>query len=367
MIFNINLEFLTIIDNFTSFRWVRRYHKIGEFELHIPYTEESAKYLIQGNVIYKGNNEGGFIEKIEYSLDEKGNEVIKALGRDLTAYLQRRINYDRVIFKGTSEVLMRELVSKNCIYPNELERVIPKLFLRTRSNIQDLVEYQNTYGNIAELCEQISLSNGIGYGIFFDTIKRELYFHVYKGKDRSVLQSINPATVFSRDMENIINQVYVNSVDNYKNFALIGGAGEDESRRKTTVGTAKGIERFEIFVDARDLSDKETITQGEEQVEVIMDDTKYIPILQERGKEKLSEYQLVKTLESQINVNSNLIYKVDYDLGDIITCLDKKWGLLLNVRITEIEEVYEQNGMQINVTFGNNIPTLIDKIKANMR
>lgn len=362
-IFNKELDFLTIIEDFTSFRWVRRYHRIGEFELHTPYTEEYARFLVHGNIIYKGDNEGGYIEKIEYTLDEQGKEQIKVLGRNLTGYLNRRINYDRTIFNGLTEVLMRELVVNNCIFPNEIERVIPFLKVASRKNFTDRIEYQNSYGNIAELLEAISNTSNYGYIINFNIYTKELIFNVYEGLDRSVEQSKNPVCVFSRDLENIINQTYYNSIDNYKNFALIGGSGEDESRRKTTVGTAKGIDRYEIFVDARDISDKETVNEEE----VIMSDTKYIPILQERGKEKLSEYQLVKTLDSQINVNSNLTYKVDYDLGDIVTCLDKKWGLLLNVRITEIEEVYEQSGIQINVTFGNNVPTLIDKIKAYMR
>lgn len=366
-VFNKQLEFLTIIDNFTSFRWVRRYQKVGEFELHVAYTEDVAHYLIQENIIYKGDNEGGYITSIEYSLDEQGHEMIKVLGKDITNYLDRRINYNRIIFKGTSEVLMRTLVVDNCIYPVESERIIPLLKVGTRANIQDVVEYQNTYGNIRELCEQISASNEVGFKINIDIKTKEFIFNVYKGLDRSVMQNINPATVFSREMDNIMNQTFVYSIDNYHNFALIGGAGEDEERRKTTIGTSKGIERFELFVDARDLSDKEQVEDGETTKEVIMDDVKYIPILQERGKEKLAEFQLVQTFDSKVNLKSNLTYKVDFDLGDKVTCLDKKWGLLLNVTITEITEVYEQNGMNINVVFGNNIPTLIDKIKANMR
>ena len=48
-------------------------------------------------------------------------------------------------------------------------------------------------------------------------------------------------------------------------------------------------------------------------------------------------------------------------------CHDKKWGITIDTRITEVEEVYESNKVEINVTFGNNIPTLIDKIKMKMR
>ena len=78
----------------------------------------------------------------------------------------------------------------------------------------------------------------------------------------------------------------------------------------------------------------------------------------------MDEYKRVDTFESKINVtNSNLIYRKDFDLGDYVTCLNKKWGVIVDVKITEIEEVYEKNGFEVNVVFGNKIPTLIDKLK----
>ena len=86
-------------------------------------------------------------------------------------------------------------------------------------------------------------------------------------------------------------------------------------------------------------------------------------LLETRGKEKLAEYYDSKTFDSIINSNSNLIYKQDYDLGDVVTFFDKKWGITMDTRITEISETYNEQGMNINITFGNDVPTLIDIIK----
>jgi len=54
-------------------------------------------------------------------------------------------------------------------------------------------------------------------------------------------------------------------------------------------------------------------------------------------------------------------------LGDIVTIQDKKWGLRVDTRITEIQEVYEGGKVEINPTFGSNIPTITDKIKRMVR
>lgn len=90
-------------------------------------------------------------------------------------------------------------------------------------------------------------------------------------------------------------------------------------------------------------------------------------MLNDRGNNKLAETKEIQTFDSKINLTSNLVYKTDYDLGDIVTCTSKKWGITINSRITEIEEIYEEKGLSINATFGNNVPTLIDKIKQQIK
>ena len=94
-----------------------------------------------------------------------------------------------------------------------------------------------------------------------------------------------------------------------------------------------------------------------------MTDLEYQNKLTERGNEKLAENKDIQTFNSKINLNSNLIYKEDFDLGDIVTCTSKKWGVTIDSRITEVEEVYESTGKQVNIVFGDNMPTLIDKLK----
>ena len=89
--------------------------------------------------------------------------------------------------------------------------------------------------------------------------------------------------------------------------------------------------------------------------------------MQQRGKEKLYQNLSTNTFEGTINLLSNNSYKRDFELGDIVTILDRKWNITINTRITEIEEVYENGGKSINVIFGNKIPTILDKIKSKVR
>ena len=60
---------------------------------------------------------------------------------------------------------------------------------------------------------------------------------------------------------------------------------------------------------------------------------------------------------------SNLKYKVDFYLGDRVTCIDKKWGVTINSRITEIVQTFEEGKRTIEATFGESAPNLLEKIK----
>lgn len=66
---------------------------------------------------------------------------------------------------------------------------------------------------------------------------------------------------------------------------------------------------------------------------------------------------------STINTNSNLKFKVDFDLGDRITCKEEKWGIQIDARITEVKEIYQKGTEEIEATFGESLPTLVDKIR----
>lgn len=362
-VLNSELELLDVIDNFTSLTWVRKYQKSGEFELHCPVTSRAIDLLQKGNVIYKGHNEAAYVVRRSLELNTKGEEYLRVKGKFLTNYLNRRINWGRLIKDGTVESIMRELVDKNCINPTDINRVIPLLALGELNGVGDKISYQNSYGNVLDCLESLSKSSDCGFEVEVDIKHRVLYFNVYRGRDLTINQSINPPCVFSRKNENILSQFYIESNENYRNVALIGGAGEDENRKLTYIGNCKALDRYELFVDAREISDTEYMDGAQKEIAWSV----YEPMLLQKGNEKLSENKEILTFNSNINVNSNLIYRQDFDLGDKVTCYDNKWKVTIDTTITEIEEVYEGNKFSVNVVFGDDVPTPAEIIKSRMR
>lgn len=359
-VFNKEFKLLGMIDIYSSLIWTRQYYKSGEFELHVPLNSENIKLLVKENIIAKSDSleEAAFINHRELGIDEQGEEVLLVRGYFLSKWTNRRITWGKQIQSGRAEEVIKNYVDINCI-TTDAERIIPSLILSTDKGLIPTTEYSSLYKPLDEELSKISKTTDLGWRILFNPYNSQYIFDVYEGKDRTVNQSINPQSIFCLEYENVLQQSYVDSASNYKNLALVAGQGEDADRKTEAVGESTGLDRFEVFVDARDIGKD---SSGSE-----LPESQVKQLLSERGKTKLSEYKTIKTFDSTVNIRGNLKYKRDFDIGDLVTVANKKWGITIDTRITVIQEIYEETGFDVRVSFGNNIPTLIDKIKQELR
>ena len=113
-------------------------------------------------------------------------------------------------------------------------------------------------------------------------------------------------------------------------------------------------------MNATDITKKYT---NENDEEITRTDEEYLACLEERGASELKQYAETLSFSSTINTHANLKYREDYDLGDRVTCVNKRWGIKINVRITEVAETYQQNMEEIDITFGESLPALITQIR----
>ena len=357
-IFDENLNRLGILDKYESLIWTRKTNESGVFELHCSLEKDTLNLLKKGNIIFKSNDltEGAYIQNIYLNEDTNGIETLQIIGKFITGYIGKRIIWNTETINNTVENAIRQLINNNCINTVE-NRKIPMLELGEFKGYTEKIDFQVSYKNLEEKIITISNEKDINFRIITDIQNKKHKFDVYKGIDRTVNQNINPICIFSSEFENLGEQSYSSESDNIRNVALVGGAGEKSDRIFTIIGDSSGLDREEIFVDADDIrstrDDDTTISRSE-----------YIKLITQRGLEKLNDYKEIINFESKINVtNSNLIYKRDFDLGDYVTCVNKKWNIMINVKITEIEEVYEKDGMEVNVVFGDKVQTIVNKLE----
>ena len=360
-VFDRDLNIIGILDVFKSLSWIRKYQRVGRFELHCVATEENIKMLQIGNIIMKNDDDAevAYIETVQMSVNKDGLELMQVNGNMASNLLSLRINWGRMTWDGSVEGLIRHLIGTNVSNPKLEQRKLSNFSLGATKGFDTRVVYQNSFGNILDLVCNLCDTHNLGFRTLLSLKNRLLIFDLYQGVDRTLNNGKVAPVIFSRSFENILEQHYTHSKSNLKNVAFVAGQGQGDNRVTIATGDAEGYDRRELYVDARDLSNMET----EGDVEKPIDPLIYLMMLIQRGDEKLEDCLEITTFDSKINVTGNNKYKVDFNLGDKVTILDKSWGIQLDSVISEIEEVYEEDGFKINVTFGNNIPTILDKIE----
>ena len=135
-----------------------------------------------------------------------------------------------------------------------------------------------------------------------------------------------------------------------------------EGTRVLSPSITKDLKRKELWVDARDL-------QKEGSDGSVMTDGEYKKLLHQRGLQRLSEYRYVESFKSTIKTfgYQQNVYGVDFLLGDIVTVIDRELGVTVNTQVTEVEQTWDSKGYQIDITFGNSQPTILDVIRREVR
>lgn len=338
-IYNKDYERIGYIESYSYLSWVRNYSSTGEFELKCA--PENLPLLSLGNIVAKKrDSEAGIIESIFIESVEK--EIITIRGRFLTSLLERRIVWYTESLKGDIGACVGQLINNQAINPIDEKRKIEKIAyeeIAVGKNLEGQVSYKNLLETISSICSEA------GVGFKGSLTGNGILYSLYLGRDLPF--------VFSREFENLLSQNYTDSIKDYANLVKVAGEGEGLDRQVITIGNSEGLERSEIFVDARDLAPGEY--ENEED---------YLKALEQRGHEKLYEKRKRESFDAVANTNSNLTYRVDYDLGDIVTVKSNLLNLSKRLRISEIIETYDENGLHIDLVFGDPLPTLGERLKG---
>ena len=338
-VYNRNLDLIGVIDFFSSLRWRRKYYEAGEFELHIPLNNETAKFLHKDNIIIRDDAvEVGIIES--YTISDGGDSGVNVTiyGRFLSSILDRRIVKSKITHTGSCMAGERKILNQMTPFTN--------LEVKETTLVSPNVTFQCTYQNVYEYLVSLAKFSTIAHRISVDLEHKKYIYENYQGLDRTETQSVNPRYEFSEDNSNIENANYTYSAKTEKNYALIGGQGEDTNRIlvDVTSGSYSDFDLREIFVDAK--SDN----QGD------MTLNQYKDGLRTKGKENL----VIPTETLEVTVYAT-DYKKAWDLGDIVNIRKESWGITLKQRITEIEETIESNNQKIFVRFGD---SFVDNMKT---
>lgn len=344
------------IDKYSSLQMTQSAYGIGLCELRINRYMQHANELQIDNIIFPTNqtHKAFIIKHREIELDENGkateNWVIKAYQLK-TIVMQRLILptstlADNAII-GDAETVLKHYINTEMVNPIDTERIYPNLIIATNQNRG--IEFNATarFDVLGDKLSEIALLTNMAWDITLDLDNQKFVFDVYEGMNRTADNTFDiPPVIFSTDYETLKSMSYSESKVDFKNVAIVGGEGEGAERTIEIVGAEIGRNRYEVFISA-----------SKEEIPLI-----------EQGQNALAERAQEVFCEGQVLSKSIFEYEQDYFLNDVVTLQNLQWGITMNARITEAKEIHEPGKHnEIELTFDNNRPTLVSKIKSEIK
>lgn len=323
-----------VIDSYNSLIWTSRYYESGDFELYMPASVSAIDLLKSGKYIAREDSGAVMvIEKINITTDAEEGDYITVSGRSLESILTRRIVLAQTNLNTTLQQAIYTLVDENAINATMGARRFPNLTLQTPAlatpeKVQAQITYDNLYDTVAKLCR----TYGIGWRITRSGSLLE--FGLYRGLDRSENQTVNPQVIFSPEFDNLINSSYNYDAENFKNAALIAGEGEGTARKTWGINrTSAGYDRYELYVDARDIS------SNNDEIGI----SEYYNLLEQKGMTVLAEHIATYAFDGAVDTTLQYIYGSDYSLGDIVQ-VENAYGISATARIVEVIKSWSADG-----------------------
>ena len=367
-VLNKDLQSVKVIDVYKSFIWTDRYNEKGDFEIYIPINIINLNDFQKEYYLWNSESEHTMmLETLNIESDIEEGACLAVSGNSLESLLSRRVIWKKTSFAATGEGENRvkpnlqngieRLLNENIINPTVAARKIDNFIFEASDDprITELTFEAQYFGDdLYEVIHKLCVEHDIGFKITLND-NGQFVFKLYKGIDRSYAQTANPYVIFSPKYDNLANSNYLDSVQTFKNVALVAGESvddpenEDETIRETyVVNTASditGISRREVYVDASDVSrdtgDEEKLTEAQYQAH-----------LRQKGIDALIENSEIKAFEGEVNDRIMYKYGQDYFLGDVVQ-IANEYGHEGQAYISEFIMSYDQQGSSVYPTFIN--------------
>lgn len=348
-IFDKTLNPLGVVDEMASLIWTIRYFQVGEMKILAPVTENNKRLLVVGNVVVKHDEYVDYVDSsenvwrraaeityIHYTKDATGQEQIEAQGALLSSWLNQRVINPQIQLTGTCQDVVNALMAKNVGENASASRKFPQFEMLSQDDLGgDSFAYTNESlkalgDEVRDVCQQ----GKIGYDIMVCEREKKYGFYLYAGANLiSGNTDGNAPCIFSRDFDNVNEQDYEDSTENLKNYAFVRGAADSQNVQEVVTvdgAGASGLALREVLIDATDMTRTAENSSGQQ---ADIPTATYRAMLASRGNTELAAMVENYTFNSSVNIQSNLRYKEDFDLGDRVTCLERRWGITINSRI----------------------------------
>lgn len=325
------------VDDMQYLRFERSYVGIGTWDLQIKMTSKYIPRIREANMIRLGPRRAGVITS---RLCEDNDEFF---GMTYSGVELKGLTAKRIVLPPTGsayqsysgvapEYAMEQLLLAQLLSPTNANRKIWGS-VNPYTPGAESIKYEGRFGQLAEDMVSIAETNQVGW--FADIDRRVIKWGMYRGVDRRVSAIGASTLLLSASRDNVGSREYAEQF-NVPTTAIVAGQGEGVDRAIATVNdNVSGLDRNEIFVDARDVVNAADLPQ--------------------RGIDKLADEgdDFAYSFGMQ-NAAIDAYFGGGFDIGDLCTVrdLDFLYGVDLDARLSSVEEVYEDDIRRVEATVG---------------
>lgn len=371
-----NFKSAGILDVFESLTVNWRYYTYSQFSLKIL-LEDVQKMIFNNSEeiqrrkdilfslfisdnILNINNVYFYIDRVVCDDSTKGEVVIS--GKSLRAKSLKRIVYRIYHQTKKPEQIIYDHLNNEVINPSQASRKIQYLSIATPASLSTTnVDYQNSYGVVSDEVDNLCSTYDIGIRETATNLQNpHNKLEIIKGRDLSDIVEFNV------DFDNLLSERYESSNFDEASMAWVFGEGDGSARLNVKLNdNLAGLEREEIYVDARDIQKQ---TQDGSGKDITLTDAQYKAALTSRGLEKLAEQVEVLTLNGDIDLESDLfVYGKDYQIGDRVRFTSKLFNLTKTSVLAGVDETWDSTGHHMSPLWDKESPTVFDIIKRRIK
>lgn len=334
----------------------------GRFQINLPVSDASIPYLVRGNYIVFEEGIVGVIRSIKDSQDE--NMQIVVSGKLTNSILSIRSILKTERYSGNLSEISRSLITTHFISPTDEKRKIDLISLAEDVKYipdSENISFCDTGNTVIKSIATTFAPYGYGFELYpiLDSYDESLgvlhnlsslEFRVLKPVDRTIgNEEGNTPVVFSFQLSNLSRLEYEEDGSSYCSTAIVASEGRGQDRKTLEVGELElsGIDRVELYVDARDIN---SLDENGNQIA----EEELFDLMEQRGLEKLEGHKVFTSFEGNVIVSGNnrYVYGVDFYKGDYVSIIDNKFNRVFNLQITSVTKSISQGVEYFDVGFG---------------
>lgn len=316
-----------------SIQWNRRYYEAGDFQLELR--AEDWNPLIE--YVYTAQRpETGMVEKIEVEHAVKGDFVLVS-GFFLEGMLNWKTTFPAVSSTGNVCAKCKALVA--------LLAVDTGIIVPEAADIGGSASFESEGEFLGDAMYMALKKQEIGQRVRLDYSTGNLLYEVWQGLDRTQSQSANNFAAFCQNFGSVDSMRLTRDKSGMRNYLIVRYV-VGEATATMEIDLREGGEvRRDLFIDTG-------MAQEDGQTEA-----DFLAAVEAEARTQAEEYRSLINIDADV-LQRNILYLIDYDLGDKCDVRDDRLMLAYECRIIEINEVWKKNVHKVSLQFGDKLPTV---------